>query len=221
MKYLSFLLLIIFVTGCINLKDDYPVIEFYRLNQEKQKFQNIGQITGVLQIRDFTISEEADSDQLIVLNGTTRLEKYYYHRWIAGPDDLVTDFMVERFNRMKTFSGGALRTSSVLLPDFILEGEVLDMSAHNSESDEVDANYVYMAIHINLIKRDPLKIDKTILLNKIYEGRVSRKNNEIINVAPAFSYLISDLTDQLIFDVQSMISKSKLEDKEESNTNAK
>jgi ABC-type uncharacterized transport system auxiliary subunit len=214
MKYIAIIFSLFALGGCISIMQEYPEIEYYRLNQEKAKYKNIGQITGVLQIRDFNISQEADSEQLIVMEGTTRLEKYYYHRWISGPDDMITDFMVERFNRMKTFSGGALRTSSLLLPDYILEGEVLEMSAHNSDSDEDGANHVYMAIHINLIKRDPLKIDKTILLNKIYEGRENREDDEIRNVAPAFSLLVSDLTDQLIFDVQSMISKDKLIEEE-------
>ncbi|MBI5324952.1 MAG: hypothetical protein HZB41_06735, partial [Ignavibacteriae bacterium] len=101
-----------------------------------------------------------------------------------------------------------VKPNSLVIPDYILEGHLLDMIAHNTRDREPDTNYVKLSIQINLIKKEPLKAERNVLLNKLYTISVPRNNNEVTTVAPAFSRGISELTDNMLIDITEAVNNS-------------
>lgn len=210
-KSALFILYLSFLGSCINLREEYPEIHYYRLNQIEGTIQNIGTgtIEGTLQIRDFSISDEIDTDNFLAVSGGTKVQKYYYHRWISNCADIVTNFILTRYNNLRVFTGGAVKPGSMILPDYILEGQVIDMVAHNYEGDDNNTNYVYISLRISLLKKVPLNTDKAIILNKIFTVKSPRKDDSAESIAPAFSNAVSQISDQMLLEIQDAINKDR------------
>ncbi|MFC2129919.1 hypothetical protein ACFLSQ_00645 [Bacteroidota bacterium] len=205
---------ILFLTSCISLRVEYPEIHYYRLSHHEGTFQNIGlgTIDGTLQIRNFSVSDEVDTDHFLAIWGDTKVQRYYYHRWIANCADLITNFMLTRYNDLRVFTGGVVKPGSVIIPDYIMDGQVIDMVAYNGEDDDKKANYVYISLRISLLKKVPLSTDKTILLNKIFTVKTARKNNSVETIAPAFSKAVSQISDKMLIEIQDAIIKDRKPD---------
>ena len=92
LRIMKFFILLLICCSCINLKSTYPEIQYYRLSQEPLTLKNLGKINATLMIRDFVSSGELDTEHLIALWDNTRLQKYYYHRWLTDVSALMTDF---------------------------------------------------------------------------------------------------------------------------------
>ncbi len=194
--------------GCISLKSEYPEISYYRLSQEPIKINNSGNIDGTLQIRNFSSSDQLNIDNIMVILDEDKVQNYYYHRWVSAPADLVTDFIIERINNAKLFNGGVIKPNSLVIPDYILEGHLLDMIAHNTKDLESDTNFIIISYQISLIKKEPLKTERNVLLNKLYTISVPRKNNEVASIAPAFSRGMSELSDMMLNDIIEAVKNS-------------
>jgi len=198
------------MSSCISFREEYPEIHYYRLEQQGGNLQNIGAgtIEGTLQIRNFSVSEGIDNDHFLGIWEDNKVQVYYYHRWIANAADLVTDFIVTRYNDLRVFTGGVVKPASILVPDYILEGQLIDMVAHNSNGSKA-TNYVYIAVRISLVKKVPLSTDKTILINKVFTVKSPRKNNSVETIAAAFSEAVSQISDQMLLEIQNAISKDR------------
>lgn len=215
MNIKSIILLIVLLfalSSCINLKTPYPAIEYYRLNQEPTAFKNTGSISGSLQIRNFTAREDLNSDQLVATIDSTKLHRYFYHRWAADCPDLVTDFFIQRLSNLKAFSGGVFKTATIAIPEYILEGQILEMIASNSTTPDLKNNFATVSLKITLIKRLSDKYDKLVILNKTYNNKILRPDNEVTSIAPAFSKAYSQITDKIMFDIQEAVSRHRLEE---------
>jgi ABC-type uncharacterized transport system auxiliary subunit len=204
-KIISLLCVLIALNGCFSLKSDYPSISFYRLQQDSLKSFNASPVKAVILVRDFKINKEFETEELIATSADTKVERYYYHRWVSDCPGLITDFVVNRFNMSGIFVSGVAKSPTIILPDYYIEGSIMDMMAHNSDSDDPGKNYVTVSIKINLIKNQPDKASEYILLNKIYSSRINRKDDRAENIAVAFSHAVSEISDNILKDVVSVI----------------
>jgi ABC-type uncharacterized transport system auxiliary subunit len=192
------------MSSCINIKSDYPQIQYYRLIQEPTKLKNLATIEGSLQVRAITISDEFKYDNLLAFWDSSYIQMYYYHRWIADPGSLVTDFIINRYNSSNAFSYGVINSSAITVPDYIMEGQVLDWTAYssNKEASGQFSNYINFSIRINVIRRDSLGVIRSKLLNKVYSIRIPRPNNNVQSIPPAFSSAVSHIADLMLLDIQ-------------------
>lgn len=192
--------------SCVNLKSEYPSIDYYRLVQPPpgKVFENPAPI--ILQVRNISAASELETNLLFAVWEKHLVHKYYYHRWINDCPELITDFIVERINRSNIFSAGALKTSSVLMPDYYLEGQLMEFIAHSIDDDDFpEENYTLISIKFTLIKREPLKIEESIALSKIYDSKVIRPDYEIKNVPAAFSTGLAQICDSLMLDIKAAL----------------
>jgi ABC-type uncharacterized transport system auxiliary subunit len=204
-----FLFNLFLLYGCISIKSDYPEINLYRLTQETKTNNSPGSVKGTLQVRSFSSSEQLYTDNIIAIWDGERIQHYFYHRWVSAPADLVTDFLIGRMSDANIFGGGVVKPSSLIIPDYILEGNLLDMIAYNTKDKEPDSNYVSVSLEINLIKREPLTTTKNILLNKVYNRTIPRQNNEVKSIPPAFSNAMSQIADRIITDIYDAVNKQQ------------
>ncbi len=196
---------IILLYSCVNVKSDYPSIEYYRLKQMDNPGFNLGTIEGLFQIRDFTISDELETGYLMALTDDTRIKRYYYHRWIGNCSEMITDFFVARYNKMDAFTQGVVRSSSVLTPLYIMEGQVLDMMARNSEASAEGISYVSLSVKINVIKIEPLKTDKQVILSKVFNTKIPRRDNSVTTIPIAYSQAFSEIADLALAEIHKAI----------------
>jgi ABC-type uncharacterized transport system auxiliary subunit len=199
------LLSLIFLAGCFTIKSDYPKIEFYRLEQIPSTLSAVPHEKGRLEVRTFTSAEDIDNVHLLALWNDGRLQRYFYFRWITDCSSLVTDFFINRINLLNIFSEGAGGSGSISQPDYILEGRVLDMVAHNNNNS--DSNDVYIAVRISLYANVTAESVNTPILSRLYTISESRKDNFAASIVPAFSKGMSMLADSVIRDIDSYIKK--------------
>lgn len=208
-RYLLVLSCLFAFSSCINFKSEYPEIKFYRLHKEPSSLEKLERLDASIQIRNFTIADEYDTDRIIARYGDDRVQPYYYSRWIASFDDLATDFLVASFNESGKFKGGAIKSNTLLAPEFIIEGRVLHAYAYNTEKKESDTNFVECVINVNLLKRSEDKPGLEQLFNKNYSQKIIRKNSNSENIADAMSMAMSQISDMILVDLYSNIKRIK------------
>ena len=117
----------------------------------------------------------------------------------------ISNFFVSRFNILSLFSGGVIKSASVLLPDYILEGQVINLIGINGEDDKPGDNRVEIGIKITLVKRANTNAKRAIILSKVYELNVDRDDQSAESMAKAFSSGLTQIADKLMSDMQKAI----------------
>lgn len=211
MKNIFPFFILIVLTGCINLKDEYPEITYYTLKQEPNTLQFGDTLNYCLQIRDFTISDAYSSEHIFANLDKGIVDRYYYHRWQTDFNDMATDFLTLRFNTVNLFRLGVVSSGSLAMPDYILEGQILEIFAKTSDSKETGANYVNLIIKINLLERTTTTADLPIALTKVYEQKIQRQSNSIASIPEAYGKALSFIADRMLADIYAAIDKSRIE----------
>ncbi len=208
MKNLVLLIIVaLFAVSCINLKEPYPKINYYRISPEKSSVEHIKPLDATIMIRDFSASSEIETTHLLTMWDNDYIQRYYYYRWVADAPSMVGDFINNTFSKNKIFEKGVVTSSSMAVPDYILEGEILDMMAYSTKDGNTNGNYVYVAIKINLIKRTRILDENPILLSEVYNFKIVRQNNSVKSIPDAFSRAWSHLADQILIDIHRKIGK--------------
>ncbi|MDQ1267183.1 MAG: cholesterol transport system auxiliary component [Bacteroidota bacterium] len=197
---LSLILTIVF-SSCISLTVEYPEITLYQLTQDSYPTIIDKPLNGSLLIRDFTIASQFDTDHLFADQGVNQIKRYYYHRWSTDFSDLATDFFVDRYSEKGIFRGGVVKSSTMLVPDYILEGHITDLMAYNYDEDSEIKNYVYLSINFQFIRKEVEKTGLVTIFNKSYYSIIERPDNSVATIVPAYSKAILQISDSLITDI--------------------
>jgi len=207
----NFILLISFLllASCINLKEPYPQINYYKLSPDNSSVSHLEPIDATLMIRDFTASSEIETTHLLTLWDNSYIQKYYYHRWISDAPNMVTDYINSVLSSNKFFTKGVVNSSSLAIPDYIIEGEILDMMAYSTKKSEPNQNYVFISVKITLIKRTMLLDDNDVLLSEVYPFKIIRKDNKVNTIPDSFSRAWTKVADQIVVAVHNQIKKDK------------
>lgn len=210
-KVYLILLPLALLMSCISFKSEYPVINYYNLNQENSKIDTkLGIDHTILQIRDVSAADNFDTDQLSAVWNNQVTQKYFYHRWTSDVPVLVTDFLFKRVTDLKIFKGGVIKSSSMINPDLILETKITDMTAYSFEHKK--ENYVSVSLQVNLIKRSDSSPGK-ILMSDVFSVKKTRKDNTAESIAPAFSAAVSEVCDKMLEAIELTINKENTADK--------
>lgn len=190
------------LSSCIKLKEDYPSIDYYSLQLKPIQIEKLGQVEGALLIRNFNISSEYETDHILVTWDDNRVQRYYYHRWLTNFNNMATDFVTMHINQVDIFSEGAISGSSLVIPDFVMEGKIMEMITFNSAKGQ---SYVQLTVNARLMQRNIADNELAIKFNKIYTQRINRQNSQINNVAEAYSKALSLITQMIILDIGNSI----------------
>lgn len=185
--------------SCISIKSDYPEINFYNLDQTATTAAAQQDLEIALMIRDFSIAAEYDSERILTKWEGLRIQRYFYHRWTADPAELITDYFTGTMSRSSVFSS-VITPPTVIIPDYILEGEIIEMMAYSSEDEETE-NYVVLSLKMSLISTDPAKTEENVVMDKVYTTKVQRENEKAATIAPAFSNAASKLSREVLSDI--------------------
>ncbi len=185
--------------SCISLKSSYQPTVYYRLQQKSTSIQTTDTLPGTLYIRSFTTNEEYNNDHIVYFNDNVRqVDFYVYHRWLTEVPDMITDFIANRYIEKNIFRNGVAQSGSALLPDYILEGKVLEMIADNGNS---NPGAVTMKIQIALINIEPMEIERPVILQRVYEASVKRADGSAASIPAAYSEALADIADRMLVDI--------------------
>jgi ABC-type uncharacterized transport system auxiliary subunit len=209
-KIIFFIGIISMVSGCIHLKDEYPKINFYILKHEPTSLSNMAQKNVSLVIRDLYLNEAYSGSQIFANWEKNRVQKYFYHRWINDFSQIATDFLITRFDKMNIFKGGVSNSSTTIIPDYIIEGNIIELYAQNNEIINKNNCFVNMEVSITFFRRNKSGVPIEQVFTKIYSQKTQRPNNDAETIPEAFSKSYSIICDQIIVDVNNAVELSEV-----------
>lgn len=189
--------LIFSINGCINLREDYPIINYYSLSNLSSK-ELRQKIPGVLQIRNFTAPLYLSGQRILVENFDGSSQRYYYHRWSDNFDQLLTWLAISKISSLKVFTGGVVSQNTNLIPDYVLEGELLNYRPFNHKIE--DSSFVEMTIKFTLIGFNQDSANYRLYFTRVYNQKISR-NNRPASIPIATNLAANEIIDLLINDI--------------------
>ena len=181
---LTFTFFSLIITSCINLREDYPEINYYGIKSENIKPAKF-KAEGLLQVRPFGGANLLSERRFLVETSEGKIDKYYYHRWSDDFQELFTWEVISQLSTDKYFTDGIVNQGTALIPDYILEGDILNLRIFNDEDNREDSSFVELQVKINLISRKPSKSSINSLYTNVYSQRVFRESNRALTIAPA------------------------------------
>jgi ABC-type uncharacterized transport system auxiliary subunit len=200
------IVLVVALQACINFRTEYPKIQYYSLEQLPFTFRSIASLNVLIAFKDFRVPAELETNSLMTKWKDGRVQKYYYFRWSSDYSEMISDFLVKRFNLSGGFSKPVVYASSMVIPDYYLDCQVIDFSAY-SDDEDAKGNFVQVSLHISLEQRLPMSVGNNIVLSRLYTQKIERGNKFAESIPPAFSKALSLIVDKIILDVQSTIAQ--------------
>ncbi|MEI6089712.1 MAG: hypothetical protein WCR42_04630 [bacterium] len=198
----------LFFTGCIKLRVDNPEIKYYDISNEESVPVSKKYVDCSLQIRTFTLPAKQSADRILVTEDGA-VTPLYYHRWLSGFDELVSDYIFVRFTKSQTFRGGVLNARTMQSPNYTLEGSIIEHSTINDTKSKTEPYYIRLTIGIALIKRDSKTGTVNSILTKEYTEKIARTNSEAAGIHLAYETALTKITDQMLMDIITMVEKDK------------
>lgn len=203
--FLLILILELFLlSGCINLREDYPEIKYYSLRNLSNK-ESREKVFGILQIRNFSAPATLLGQRILVENPDGSTQRLYYHRWSDNLDQLITWLVITRFSEQKIFSGGVISQNSTLVPNYILEGEILSLNAYNHKIP--DSSFIELSIKISLLGYNADSSNFELYFTNSYKQKVLRDNAKPNSIPPAVNIAANEIIEKMTADIINNINK--------------
>jgi len=200
--HILILTLVFFLHSCINLREDYPKINYYEL----KSIDNKGfayDIDGIIQIRDVIVPPSLDNEFVFVNKEDGSVKKLYYNRWSESFNLQFDRLLLEKFNTADVFNGGVISQSSIIIPNYILEVELLQMQIFDTPSE----NYIDFKAKISLLNYNSKSLQMELIFTKLYDIHKTRENSKISNIFSAINELSNDFINQIIQDIVQEVKK--------------
>jgi len=192
-----FLFVILFVIlGCLGNQRPPAKIDYYTLEYESNKFDDLKPTPFVLRIERFSVAPIYNSNNIIYQTGPFRRDAYNYHKWRANPGDMVTYFLSRDLKNSSLFKA-IFEPGSSFSSSHVISGTVDEFF----EQDEKDSWKAVLCVTIALIKENETDISKRILFQKRYRTSEKSSQKNPLAIAEAMSKAMSGISEMIITDV--------------------
>jgi ABC-type uncharacterized transport system auxiliary subunit len=202
LKIVFSLFIILFIAAaCLGPKKPDRKIDYYTLEYEPPKIDELAPLPFVLRINRFQVAPLYNSNRIVFSEKQFRRDVYIYHKWRANPGDLVTYFLTRDLKQSSIFNA-VFAIESTLSHTHLIEGTVEEFFEHDGK----DSWEAVLGISITLIATNEPDITKRILFQKKYlEKKACMKKNPRA-LAEAMSKAMAGMSEMIIKDVHSSIS---------------
>lgn len=201
---LILIFLIFFSPGCINLREDYPTINYYSLTNTSNK-ESRQKVFGILQIRNFNAPNILSGQRILVENSDGSSQRLYYHRWSDNFDQLLTWLAISRISEQKIFSGGAVSQNSNLIPNYILEGEILTLRILNHRIP--DSSSVELSVKFSLLGYNQDSSSFMLYFTNTFNNRVIRNNSKTAWISQSTNLAANEILEKMTSDIINIINQ--------------
>lgn len=192
-------------TSCINLREDYPKIEYYELKPTQDAPSRI-KADGILQVRPFDASSILSERRFIVEKSSGGYDKFYYHRWADDFQELFTWLTINRLSNLKCMTGGIVSQGTALIPNYILEGSILQLRIYNNENKE-DSSFVSLSVKISLMAYPKDSTSLKVIYANVYDKKIMRESSKASTIAPAVNDAANEIITRFSEDIIKEINK--------------
>ncbi len=177
-------LLLIFLGGCMSLKQPSLRVDYYTLDYEAQmkNADHVKTLPVILKLRQFSAAPLYDTNKLIYRDKKYRRSSYNYHRWRANPADLVTYYLRRDLQAGHLFSA-VLPPLSMTSPTYVIEGIIDEFL----EDDEAGNWFAKLAVTITLKRNREIDVSKEVIFQKSFSYRMKCVDKKPASVAESMS----------------------------------
>ena len=155
------------LSGCVNLRRDYPIRTFYVLEAKPDKIQPPAEDGPVVQIQLFRASPGFSSSEFVYRTGESTFESDSYHAFLTLPAAQIralTSQWIQDTGRARA----TLDRSSRLRPTHIIEGNLVALYGDFREKESPRA-----FIEIDLLIMDIRPIEPLIVFSNSYRESIA------------------------------------------------
>ena len=197
MKRHTFLLVIVctLLCGCSLRPAPPPPVEFYTLSYDTPDTTSLPALPVVLSIEKFCTIPPYNTQRIIYSSDRYLRNQYYYHRWMAAPEDIITPLLARDMIASHGFQ--AVMVTCNFLTDYQLTGSIDEFY----EQDTKTGWNAVLSITVSLINRNAKEEKDRIVFQKQYKKiqTMAHKNPE--SLARAMSTALSGISHMMITDI--------------------
>jgi len=154
------------LSGCVNLRRDYPIRTFYVLEAKPSEVQPQAADGPTVQVQLFRASPGFSSTEFVYRTGESIYESDSYHAFFTLPSDQIRA-ITSQWIQDSGVAGAVIDRSSRLRPDNIIEGNLVAL--YGDFRDEENPRAV---IEVEFIIMDISPIEPTIIFSRSYQQSV-------------------------------------------------
>ena len=199
--FILFVILLV-VVGCLGKQLSIPRTDYYTLEYDPNKFENLKPLSIVIRIDRFSVAPLYNTNKIIYKTKRFKQNAYNYHKWHANPGDMVTYFLLRDMKQSSLFKA-IFEPGVRFSPSHVISGTVDEFF----EQDEKGSWKAVLSVSITLIIENEPDISKRILFQKSYNTnkKCGRKNPRAL--ANAMSSAMAGISEMIITDVYKSLSK--------------
>lgn len=201
--FILFVILLV-VAGCLGKHLSIPRTDYYTLEYDPKKFDDLKPLSTVIRIDRFSVAPLYNTNKIIYKTKRFKQNAYNYHKWRANPGDMVTYFLLRDMKQSSLFKA-IFEPGISFSPSHVISGTVDEFF----EQDEKGSWKAILSVTITLIVENEPDISKRILFQKSYSAnkKCGRKNPRAL--ADAMSSAMTIISEMIITDVYKSLSKLK------------
>lgn len=195
-KMVIFLLMLILMGGCIDMKNPAPKTDYYTFEYPPPESQHTMTTPYILKIDSFRVSPVYDDNRFLLRSEAYKRNQSIRHRWRANPGDLVAEYLARDFSRA-AFLKAVITSESIPAYTHLLNGSVEEFY-QRSENGKWQA---VLSISIILID-DTLRTDEnSILFQQQYSFHEPLSDQTPAGFAGGMSRAMQQFSEKLMEDV--------------------
>ena len=166
--------LIVSLTGCLGIQRIQGPIIHYQLNPEVVTVPCMVKGDSVLEVMPFVASAPYDSTGLVYSQGEHRAEPSIHFRWVAPPERMLREYLIQTLGKLPQFSA-VIGQESSLRPHYLLEGRVFALDSFSSSS----GTFARLHVEIALIRaKDKEEKEMKVVFRRRYNVEIPIQGSE-------------------------------------------
>ena len=191
-----FFIFLVLISGCINIKSKYTPPKIYSIQQSPLTNSLKTKIQKNIFVKQFNINAELETNRIVISDGNN-LQYFNYHLWALPLDELLTNYIVDRFSNYNVFEKGIVKTIFNTNPDYVLEGNINSFKITKSNIE----NNVEVTITIYLYKYSSESKDYQLCFSNNYSKTEKTNSNPLEKLVINLDNIISEITDNILQDI--------------------
>ena len=202
-QFIPVILLALIFFSCFTVPKEEIEIHRYAVHPAGEFVPADTSLPLSIRIAPFTADAVYRGNRMIYRDSKGRTEHYYYHRWLAPPEDQLADLLTTNIYEWNVFNHGVYQIDNGLIPDLEFNCRLNSLYAVNIRKEY----HAILELDVILTRIDPVKYNKTLIFQKQYKFTQPRKNGNIDTFAAAVDTLSSQWFMQLRQDLLPLLTE--------------
>jgi len=151
-----------------------------------------------LKIVPFTVDALYRGGRVIYRDETGGADYYYYHRWIAAPENQLADLLAANMLQWELFAKGVFQDDTGIIPTHEINCRLTQLDAYNIRK----TNQAKLGLNLSLTSIDQQTYEKTVIFQKGYSFTAIRDDGNVPSFIAAVDTLAGQWLNALRTDLQ-------------------